>query len=140
MPHVVCDESRCTGCLACVVKCIDRHYAEDAVEYVPLRLHTLRQLPSGLMQYYTDSCRHCTEAACMEQCPVKAIFRDENGFIQIDHAACVGCRRCVQVCPYGIPHYGKTRKPYKCDGCSGAEPACVAVCPRGALKMEMDEN
>ena len=43
-------------------------------------------------------------------------------------------------CPFGAPKFSAQGRLKKCDGCHvrlkcGMEPACVRVCPTGALKV-----
>jgi len=60
-----------------------------------------------------------------------------------DTEKCIGCRYCQYACPFSIPKFewdnalGVMRK---CTGCldrltQGKQPACVAGCPSGALKV-----
>lgn len=132
---VVCSSEKCTGCLACVVTCLDQHYPADAHSALSPRRYEKRVLPSGYTRYETFSCRHCQDAPCISACPVGAIRRDEQGWTRVDRARCIGCRMCLNACPYDIPRIDGERKMVKCDGCGG-DPACVAVCPNGALSIE----
>ena len=48
-------------------------------------------------------------------------------------------------CPFAAPTYNKEGKMEKCDGCltrvkHGLEPACVRVCPFGALQLVEKEE
>lgn len=133
--RVICDESKCVGCLACVVACMDRHYDVTDVDAVAHRIHRMETRPSGLEQYTTDNCHHCADAVCMAVCPSRALSRDEYGFVVVDRAACVGCGACARACPYHIPRKDVEGKMIKCDGCGGRTPACVAICPLGALSL-----
>ena len=135
MSRIVSDNSKCIGCLACVVTCIDHHYDLSVENAVSLRRYSRKTQPSGLTQYYTESCYHCKNAKCIPACPRKALWRDDNGFVQVNTELCVGCGLCIKACPFGIPQIAPWRKMVKCDGCSGREPACVAICPTGALKV-----
>lgn len=133
--RIVCDESKCIGCLACVVGCLDRHYETVTDKDVAPRLHRRAVRPSGLEQMETDSCRHCKNAPCMAVCPMGALSRDEYDFVVVDAANCIGCMACARACPYNIPRKGAQGIMVKCDGCGGKEPACAAVCPMGALSL-----
>ena len=145
MSKVVCDESLCSGCLACVVACMDQHYDEtngDAVSPRIYEKHVCEE--TGLVTYLTRNCRHCKDAPCMKVCPMKVFERTENGFIvPARRDKCIGCKKCVKVCPYDVPRFDADRKIVKCDGCAarvacGLEPACVRVCNTGALRLEME--
>ena len=48
-------------------------------------------------------------------------------------------------CPYGVPGFGEDGKMRKCDACmerqkAGLTPACVKVCPTGALALLTEEE
>ncbi|MDY5845916.1 MAG: 4Fe-4S dicluster domain-containing protein [Bariatricus sp.] len=143
MRRVVCDASLCSGCLACVVACLDQHYDETEVNAVSPRIYEKRKSDkSELVSYITRSCLHCADAPCMENCPMHVFERTENGFVVAAHREkCIGCRKCLQVCQYAIPRYDAEGKIVKCDGCAtrvacGLEPACVRACNTGALRLE----
>jgi len=87
-------------------------------------------------------CRHCEDAPCVAVCPTGALHReDEEGPVLIDSELCVGCKMCVVVCPFGVITMSRDKAIIKCDLCidrleQGQEPACVAACPTGALRLE----
>jgi NADH dehydrogenase/NADH:ubiquinone oxidoreductase subunit G len=84
-------------------------------------------------------CRHCTTPYCMQVCPNMSIARVGDA-VYLDADKCIGCRQCAMVCPFGVMHWdGKKMVIRKCDLCvhrtvDGREPACVEVCPSGALE------
>ena len=88
-------------------------------------------LPRGLTQYLTESCRHCPDAPCMDACCVGAITRGADGWTHVDRDACVGCRACLRACPWSLPVFDPDGKSLRCDGCM----ACVQICPNGALRF-----
>lgn len=132
--RIVCDGQKCVGCLACVVTCLDHHYPADAAEAVAPRRYKKTVLPSGYSRYDTYSCYHCENAACVKACPVGALRKEESGWVTVERAACIGCGRCRDVCPFHIPQIDKSGKAVKCDGCGG-DPNCVKICPNGALSV-----
>ena len=132
MPHIVSDNDKCVGCLACVITCMDHHYAADDPNAVSYRRYRAFDLSRGLTQYLTESCRHCAAAPCIDACPVSAITRDEKGWTHVNRDACVGCRCCFRACPYGLPVFDAGGKSLRCDGCM----TCVQICPNGALHLE----
>ena len=83
-------------------------------------------------------CNHCYKSPCTQVCPVGATFETEEGIVLIDPNYCIGCKYCVQACPYGcryIDPYKKTAD--KCTLCihrlkEGLLPACFEICPTGA--------
>ena len=132
MGHIVSDNDRCVGCLACVVTCMDHHFAAEDHNAVSFRTYKAVDLSKGLTQYLTDSFRHCADAPCIDACPVSCISRDDNGWTKVDRDECVGCRACLNACPYALPVFDAEGKSRRCDGCM----ACVQVCPNGALRLE----
>ena len=80
-------------------------------------------------------CNHCTEANCVQVCPVGATYTTKEGVVLVDEKHCVGCGYCVQACPYGARYIHPER--YTADKCTwcyhrvkkGLMPACVVVCP-----------
>jgi Fe-S-cluster-containing dehydrogenase component len=47
-------------------------------------------------------CNHCSNAPCVEACPVtpKAMYKTPEGITMHDDATCIGCRACQNACPY----------------------------------------
>ena len=143
MSKVICDKSLCSGCLACVVACMDQHYEETEADAVSPRIYEKRTSErTGLVNYLTRSCQHCADAPCMKACPMKVFERTENGYVAAVHQRrCIGCKKCLRVCPHDVPRFNKEGKIVKCDGCyarvaMGLEPACVRACNTGALSVE----
>ncbi len=56
--------------------------------------------------------------------------------VVIDHAGCIGCRRCVEICPGNIiklSEDGKAylKRPEECWNCT----SCLKECPKGAISL-----
>lgn len=99
------------------------------------------------------NCMHCLEPACVSACTVGALQKSPEGPVIYDVDRCFGCRYCMVACPYHVPRYQwDTTTPLvqKCTFCfgyvqrddgvdpknrlaQGMGPACVEVCPTGAL-------
>jgi tetrathionate reductase subunit B len=83
-------------------------------------------------------CNQCDHPPCVQVCPVGATFKTEDGVILMDTKRCVGCRYCIQACPYGARYlHPVTKVADKCTFCyhrlvKGLLPACVEVCPKQA--------
>ena len=44
MSRVECDKARCSGCLACIVACLDQHYDEADGYAVPARIYEMQKI------------------------------------------------------------------------------------------------
>ena len=83
-------------------------------------------------------CNHCANPPCVQVCPVGATFSTKDGVVLIDKKRCIGCRYCIQACPYGARYLDpRTRTADKCTFCyhrvvKGLLPACAEVCPTRA--------
>ncbi|MBZ5580807.1 MAG: dimethyl sulfoxide reductase anchor subunit [Acidobacteriia bacterium] len=132
------DVGRCTGCHACVVACGN----QNGESWREVWSFNERREP-GLPAYHLSlACNHCEDPACRSSCPASVYSEDPaTGAILARTERCLGCRYCAWSCPYDAPRFqaaeGVVRK---CDFCigrlrAGRRPACVAVCPTGALEL-----
>lgn len=94
--------------------------------------HTSRHF--GVMR-----CNHCDSAPCIDICPTKALYRRSDGIVDFDNRRCIGCKSCMQACPYDALYIDpNTNTAAKCNFCAhrveaNLEPACVIVCPTQAI-------
>lgn len=141
-PAFVNDLETCVGCHACAVACANENQLAPG--------HSWRHIVTfnearraGLPTFHLSiACNHCTDAPCMKYCPALAIARDvRTGAVLIDESRCIGCRYCSWVCPYEAPRFDEAAGVMrKCTLCAprlagGLAPACVSLCPVGALKL-----
>jgi len=139
------DQTRCTGCYACVVACKDWHnVAAGPASWRRVTTIEKGRFPDVFVAFLSHSCYHCANPACVATCPAGAITkREKDGVVTIDRAKCRGkdqCDLCLQACPYQAPQFGveSDAKMQKCDFCldrlaEGKQPVCVAACPMYAL-------
>ncbi len=131
---MVIDLRRCFGCHACSVAC-------KAEQDVPLgyfkswvQVTEKGRYPHVRRQFLPVLCNHCDRPACVEVCPTKATRQRRDGMVTIDDETCIGCKYCIQACPYGARYSDpRTKTAQKCDFClhrveQGMLPACVNTC------------
>jgi len=92
--------------------------------------------------YRKHQCMHCQEPCCASVCFVKAFTKTPEGPVLYDPSVCVGCRYCVNVCPYYALgyEYDNAINPtvQRCTMCysrikKGEQPGCAEACPMGAI-------
>lgn len=140
------DQTRCTGCGACIVACEDWHdVPAGTAKWMRVLYSEKGKCPEVFVSYLVMPCYHCVNPLCMPACPVKAISkRKQDGIVVVDKEACLGnakCKvSCLKACPYDAPHFGPEpdAKMQKCDLClerwaEEKKPICVEACPTRAL-------
>jgi formate dehydrogenase iron-sulfur subunit len=158
------DESKCIGCKACQVACMNWNDLRDDVGYnVGVYDNPVDLTPSSwtVMRFFEvepeqgklewlirkDGCMHCADPGCLKACPSPgAIVQYSNGIVDFISENCIGCGYCVTGCPFNVPRISKKdNKAYKCTLCSdrvavGQAPACAKVCPTGAISFGTKED
>jgi anaerobic dimethyl sulfoxide reductase subunit B (iron-sulfur subunit) len=134
------DLARCSGCMACVVACMDQNDipGEGRSFRDVIRLEQ-GQYPSAKISFISLACFHCMDAPCINVCPKGAISRNAGlGVVMVSEDLCIGCHTCAVVCPFGAPQFYPGEKMRKCNFCidrvtHGFQPACARTCPTKAL-------
>lgn len=121
------------------------------------------KVPEKDATYMPIACMQCEKPPCVKVCPVRTTYREADGPVVIDYNWCIGCKMCMNACPYWarrfnlttpvlpkeamnpVTHYLGNRPRMrgvveKCHWClqrtrHGRYPACVEVCPVGARKF-----
>jgi Fe-S-cluster-containing dehydrogenase component len=76
----------------------------------------------------------CSEPACVDACPTKAAYINEDGVVLVDEDRCFGCQYCIWACPYEARFLHPTKRVVeKCTMClhlitRGEKPNCVVNC------------
>ena len=159
------DLRKCDGCQAtgkppqCTQACIEGHFAPEPMQWIQVYEN---DLPGNAgTQFVPTPCQQCQNAPCANVCPVGATFSTPEGVVLIDQDRCIGCRICLESCPYdrrffnwGEPpqppeaklidynaeHQAPARRGtvMKCDFCpdlarTGRLPYCAQACPQNAI-------
>lgn len=99
------------------------------------------EFPTTTREMGVMRCNHCTNAPCVKGCPTQALFIRPDGIVDFDNERCIGCKMCMQACPYDAIYIDdNTHTAAKCNFCAhridqGLEPACVQVCPTESIWM-----
>ena len=157
------DIPKCIGCGNCVRACkaennvpdgyfrtwVERYHVDDFHIEAPTV-----DSPDGAIDGFPGSkeqggknffvpklCNHCVDSPCTQVCPVGATFDSKDGVVLIDEKYCLGCRYCIQACPYGCRFLHPEKKTAeKCTLCyhritKGFTTACAENCPTGARQL-----
>jgi len=142
----VIDNRRCIGCHACTVACKAEHDDPIGVNKTWVKYIEKGEFPDTNRNFSVMRCNHCDDSPCTDVCPVTALFEREDGIVDFDTERCIGCKACLQGCPYDALYIDpETSTAAKCNYCShrvdtGREPACVTVCPEDAIVAGDMEN
>lgn len=145
-PFILVNPDRCLGCHTCELACAAAH--TDAESVIGAVLTGERLQPRNYVLQVdsvklSTQCRQCEDAPCVRVCPTGATYRTET-YTAVNERLCIACRLCTMVCPFGAIRMATTevdgrqkRAALKCDLCIDrpAGPACVEVCPTGALSL-----
>lgn len=142
----VIDNRKCIGCHACTTACKSEHQVPVGVNRTWVKQVEKGTFPHTRRLFSVMRCNHCTDAPCVEICPVEALYFREDGIVDFDNDRCIGCKSCMQACPYDALYIDpESHTAAKCNYCAhridvGLEPACVNVCPEHAIISGDMEN
>ena len=171
---MVIDLRRCDGCQSvgkppqCTEACIEGHFAPEPMEWIQVYEKPLDREGSAT-QFLPTPCQQCQNPPCVNVCPVAATFSTPEGTVLIDQQRCIGCRLCMEACPYdrrffnwGTPpvppesalaeyspeHQVPPRRGtvMKCDFCADmlradVLPYCAMGCPNNAIYLgDLEED
>jgi Fe-S-cluster-containing dehydrogenase component/formate-dependent nitrite reductase membrane component NrfD len=135
----VIDNTRCIGCHACSTACKSENEVPLGVNRTWVKYVEHGAYPDVTRTFQVTRCNHCENPPCVRICPVTAMYQREDGIVEFDKDVCIGCKACMQACPYDAIYIDPdTHTAAKCHYCShrvdaGLEPACAVVCPTEAI-------
>ena len=135
----VIDHRKCIGCHACTVACKEENRVPLGAFRTWVKYVEKGTFPHTRRYFSVLRCNHCDDAPCVTICPTVALYRRSDGVVDFDGARCIGCKSCMQACPYDALYIDPdTNTAAKCNYCAhrlevGLEPACVIVCPERAI-------
>ncbi len=135
----VLDQRSCIGCHACTVACKQEHGVELGVFRTWVKYIEQGTFPDVRRHFSVMRCNQCDDAPCVEVCPVTALYRREDGIVDFDSDRCIGCKACINACPYDALYIDpNSNTAGKCNFCAhrvdqGLKPSCEIVCPTQAI-------
>ena len=133
------DSDSCIGCHACTVACKSEHDVPLGVNRTWVKYIETGTFPDVARKFNVMRCNQCDDAPCMAICPTSALFRADNGVVDFQDDDCIGCKSCMNACPYDALYINpETNTAHKCNMCNhrleqNLEPSCQIVCPTEAI-------
>jgi Fe-S-cluster-containing dehydrogenase component/formate-dependent nitrite reductase membrane component NrfD len=135
----IIDQSRCIGCHACTTACKSENEVPLSVSRTYVKSVDVGVFPEARRNFQVTRCNQCADAPCVTACPTSAMFKRDDGIVDFDKQACIGCKACIAACPYDAIFINpEDHSAEKCNFCAhridvGLEPACSVVCPVEAI-------
>jgi Fe-S-cluster-containing dehydrogenase component/formate-dependent nitrite reductase membrane component NrfD len=129
------DLRKCIGCHACTIACKAEHQIPVGVNRCWVKTVEKGTFPDTRRFFFPVLCNQCVDAPCVRICPTNALFKRLDGIVDLNGQACIGCRACMEACPYDQLFIDPgTHTAEKCNFCANRVenqllPACVSVCP-----------
>ncbi len=157
------DIEKCIGCGNCVRACAAENHVQSGSFRTWVERYHVADWPAdqpivdspdgafngfppmadtgGKSFFVPKLCNQCEHSPCVQVCPVGATFETPDGLVLVDQSYCLGCRYCVQACPYGCRFIDEAKQVVdKCTLCyhrisKGLTTACCEACPTGARTL-----
>ena len=102
---MVIEGDKCIGCRACVLACKAENGTPPNVFFADL-MQVEEGKGAGTRRIWLPKlCMHCEDPLCVKACPTGATQQREDGIVWIDYDKCMGCRACMEACPYEVRFY-----------------------------------
>ena len=135
------DITKCIGCGECARACaVANNLPKEEARELSATHYTVVQAFNNDQTFVRRMCMHCEQPTCVSACLVGAFRKTETGAVLYDESKCIGCRYCMQACPFEVPRYewnSLSPRVQKCRMCyervaAGGQTACSDACPTGA--------
>lgn len=106
---MVIDLLKCAGCGACGLACKTENNTADRKDgqshnWADYLIEVKGTYPNVTYTNYPVLCNHCSNAPCVDACPVepKAMYKTADGITMHNDERCIGCLACQDACPYSV--------------------------------------
>jgi len=102
---MVIDLFRCVACQSCTVACKAENYTSAGVSWHRVMQQEYGTYPTARRSFVPMPCMHCDNTPCLKVCPTGATYKRNDGIVLVDYSKCIGCKYCMQACPYGARQF-----------------------------------
>lgn len=112
---MVIDLDKCVGCGTCMAACrkennvpvTNKKLASQGrtIFWMDMITITEGEFPNVKKRILPRPCFHCENPPCTKVCPVRATYLNEEGLVGQIYTRCIGCRYCVNGCPYNAKYF-----------------------------------
>jgi molybdopterin-containing oxidoreductase family iron-sulfur binding subunit len=104
----------CSGCGACQVACAQEnnvplgnpaHAPGRLIRWMEMVAIEEGEYPHTGLRMMPMPCMQCEHPPCTKVCPVYATFSNPEGIVPQIYWQCIGCRYCVNACPYTCKYF-----------------------------------
>jgi len=102
---MVIDLRKCVGCHACTIACVAENKLPPGVVYRQVVEDEIGTYPNVSKRFMPRPCLQCANPPCVPVCPVNATYTRSDGIVVMDYDRCIGCRYCMNACPYNSRYF-----------------------------------
>lgn len=112
---MVIDLDKCVGCGTCMASCREENNIPvsgkklsrqgRSIFWMDMITITEGEYPNIKKRILPRPCFHCENPPCTKVCPVRATYKNEEGLVGQIYHRCIGCRYCVNGCPYNAKYF-----------------------------------
>lgn len=112
---MVIDLDKCVGCGTCMASCrtennipvSNKELATGgrSIFWMDMVNFAEGEYPNIKRRMLPRPCFHCENPPCVKVCPVSATYLNDEGLVGQIYTRCIGCRYCVNGCPYNAKYF-----------------------------------
>lgn len=140
---MVIDLDKCTACGTCMAACREENNIPASgpdlagegrsIFWMDMLTITEGEYPNVKRRMLPRPCFHCDNPPCTKVCPVGATYKNDEGLVAQIYSRCIGCRYCVNACPYNAKYFNWYPPRFRDDEKKYLNPD-VSVRPKGVVE------
>src|SRR3989304_6254592 len=94
------DNRKCIGCHACSTACKSENEGPGGVNRTWVKYTEKGVFPDPPRYFQVTRCNPGPNPPSVHSCPTAAMFQRPDGIVEFNRDLCIGCKACIQACPY----------------------------------------